>query len=308
MCNPLGKLSRSKMAHISSLMLFQKASGPWVTCLYRNPCQAYIPVTFVHMLQCFCHLYIMTFKTTRFMSLSLHPPDMLNWSDGALISPKHLITPWLPFSATRFLCWHESYWHSNVVSTAESLWVEFSVSFSYIIQNCFSSHLQSIHYFWFTGCGLQPNTQEFVICVNLWHHVWEVEVYWCPFAGHLSYSYTAEGSKSTWMYWLTIRFLSPQDIHAACQHLFFFAATLSEKNLKHGIDYIFRPSIPCNFIWTHKWLVCFSVVLLPWGLLQLRLPVVFSSLKFGKLYSLEIKPNTLVFLVPCSSIHATWTE
>ncbi len=68
----LGNLTRSKMAQLSLLMLFQKAIEPWVTCLYQTPSQAHIPLTFVHILLHSCHLYSMTSKTTRFMSLS--PP------------------------------------------------------------------------------------------------------------------------------------------------------------------------------------------------------------------------------------------
>jgi len=92
---------------------------------------------------------------------------------------------------------------------------------------------------------------------------------------HPPYSYSAEGSKSKRMD-PPIGFLSPEDSQTGCQHLLFFAASVSKKNVKNGTGYIFQPKIPCNFRWTHKWRVCFNRVVLLWGLLRLREPLVLS--------------------------------
>lgn len=68
-----GNLTRSRVAQLSILMLFQKATERWVTCLYQTPGQDHIPVTFVHMLQHSCHLYSMTSKTTMICLSLSHP-------------------------------------------------------------------------------------------------------------------------------------------------------------------------------------------------------------------------------------------
>lgn len=217
----LGNLTRSRMAQLSILVLFQKAIEQWVTCLDQTPGQDHIPLTFVHMFQHSCHLYSMTSKTTMI------------WFSLNSLNRRFCIMK--PNSQSCFLLYSRD---------------------SCFIGWCLWGVIQT---------SVNSVTLVFVeVCQRLRFVHYETSAIFIHSRGQQINTYMDP----------PIRFLSPKDIQTSCQHLLFFAASVSKKNVKYGTGYIFRPSVPCNFRWTHKWRVCFNFVLLLWGLLQLRVPLV----------------------------------